>query len=708
VSCFAFAQRNKRVVDSLLNLSVKVVDDTLKARLFNQISYQYLNVGQFAKALEYADKALQLSEKAGFKKGVATALNYTGMANERQGNYKQAEELYLKVMEIWEELNNKIGIGNVYINIGNIYTNKGEYEQALSYYYKSLAIWELIDNKRGEANVYMNMGNIYLAQKKYEFALRDYFKVLKIWEGLNDKKGIADICNNLGNAYRNIGQKDSSLNYQLKALRIREEIGDSHGLSSSYNNVGLAYMERKDFKKSLESHFKSLQISQNIGNKAGIGNSYCNIALVYIEQKKFDEAEISLQKSLDKFKEIGFKEAVKEALSCFAQLYETKGDFKKAFEYGKLYSEMKDSLLNEQMSRQITEMDVKYDSEKKDKELIKKDAEIVRQQSEADKKNLQRNAFIIGFLLVLTVAFFVLRSYNRKKAANIQLEGKNQQIEKQKKLVEEKNAKITDSITYAKRIQHATLPSEGLIKAAFPDSFVLFLPKDIVSGDFYWYSRLSAGSTPTYKDSSLSESESSDLIVVADCTGHGVPGAFMSMIGNTLLNEIVNVKKIHSPSLILNELNKSVINLLHQGNAASETQDDGMDISLLKIDSNTQELEFAAANHYSYLLVNNKAEQLNGDIYSIGGMFGSSHIRFESRKIKMEKGSSIYLFTDGFMDQFGGEKNSKYSASRFEAFLLSICNRRMEEQKVALQDEFEKWKGQNKQLDDILIIGLQF
>jgi serine phosphatase RsbU (regulator of sigma subunit) len=197
------------------------------------------------------------------------------------------------------------------------------------------------------------------------------------------------------------------------------------------------------------------------------------------------------------------------------------------------------------------------------------------------------------------------------------------------------------------------------------------------------------------------------LIAIADCTGHGVPGAFMSMIGNTLLNEIVNVKNISEPHQILNYLNKGVINNLHQNNSETNTQDDGMDITILAFDKTNNEITFAGANHFAYLFHNNELRTLMGDVFSIGGMFGKEDITFSSQKIKTEKGDTLYLFTDGFMDQFGGEKNSKFLSGRFAQLLQNIQHLDMLQQKEKLIAAFDDWKGNNKQLDDICVVGLK-
>ena len=272
-----------------------------------------------------------------------------------------------------------------------------------------------------------------------------------------------------------------------------------------------------------------------------------------------------------------------------------------------------------------------------------------------------------------------------------ELEEKNKIVEEQKEIVLEKNLKITDSINYAKRIQHAILPSEELIRSYLPDSFIFYNPKDIVSGDFYWFA----------------SNNNKLVIAIADCTGHGVPGAFMSMIGNTLLNEIVNVKNISKPNHILDHLNKGVVSLLHQASSEAVEQDDGMDISILAIDKTNNEIEYAGANHIAYLFNLNRHETLQGDVFSIGGMFGKADINFSSQKVKIEKGATIYLFTDGFMDQFGGEKNTKFLSSNFLQLIQGVQLYDMAEQKRIISEAFNYWKGNIVQTDDVLLMGIR-
>lgn len=255
------------------------------------------------------------------------------------------------------------------------------------------------------------------------------------------------------------------------------------------------------------------------------------------------------------------------------------------------------------------------------------------------------------------------------------------------------NVLITDSISYAKRIQEAMLPTDDLFKNHLPQSFIYFRPKDIVSGDFYWFY----------------EHNKRVYVAVADCTGHGVPGAFMSMIGNTLLNEIIIEKEEYIPNEILQKLNTGVIKALNQNlESSSKSQDDGMDISMMCIDYNTNKIELACANHSVFIINNDKVEVVQGDVYSIGGMFiNEVNRKFTNHTFDLSKGMQVYMFSDGFQDQFGGPKNKKFLASQFKQFLFDNKNLEMDQHVELLNTTFERWKGRNKQLDDVLVIGIK-
>ena len=305
-------------------------------------------------------------------------------------------------------------------------------------------------------------------------------------------------------------------------------------------------------------------------------------------------------------------------------------------------------------------------------------------------------------MLTASVALFTILLINTRTnltkkeiIARLALAESNKQLEEKNEIIEEKNKDIRDSINYAQRIQHAILPPLEKIDKVLADYFILFKPKDIVSGDFYWH----ASTHTTPKDGTPSES----IIVMAavDCTGHGVPGALMSIIGSTILNQSITSSDVNTPADALSFLNKQLAKNLN-------SIKDGMDMALCAINLQKMELQFAGANNPLYILRNKQFIEVKPDKLAIG----ADHENFESKMftnhvIKLEKKDCIYLFTDGYADQFGGPKGKKFKYKKFQDLLIEIQDDKMEEQKHILNDRHEQWKGKLEQVDDILVIGIR-
>ena len=278
-----------------------------------------------------------------------------------------------------------------------------------------------------------------------------------------------------------------------------------------------------------------------------------------------------------------------------------------------------------------------------------------------------------------------------------------EQIKKQSDIIEEKNKDLIDSITYAKNIQHAILPSMSSMNKSFPEMFVLYKPKDIVSGDFYWYTSVKS----SVNNELAATGEGLSVIAVVDCTGHGVPGAFMSLVGYTLLNQTVNTPEVNTPGAVLDYMNRELVRTLNK-NMEEIVINDGMDMSVCAFNPKTKKLNYAGANHVMYHIHDNQLANYDGDKQAIGLQSQEKLKAFTNHELTIERGDVIYMFTDGFEDQFGGEKSKKYKSSRFREFLQSIHTNKMQEQKNLLEQEFINWKGKNEQLDDVLVIGIRF
>ncbi|MCD4692162.1 MAG: SpoIIE family protein phosphatase, partial [Calditrichales bacterium] len=343
-------------------------------------------------------------------------------------------------------------------------------------------------------------------------------------------------------------------------------------------------------------------------------------------------------------------------------------------------------------------------------EQDKKDALLAER---AKRQLIIRNSFIVGFILVLIIGLVVFRSFIQKRKANrilsyqkAEIEAMNDELHQQneeivsinevlneqKEIIENKNIQITDSINYAQHIQESVFLSEKEINDYFTDSFVLNIPKDIVSGDFFWFHKV----------------DDKNIFAVVDCTGHGVPGAFMSLIGNSLLTETVKENKITEPSEILNVLHNGVIRVLRQDTVNSKTND-GMDMVICTYDEKTKELYFSGARNIMYVLNGGDTEIINGDFFSIGEKpyFDDQEVKFTTQKIEIAEGSRIYLMTDGYMDQFGGPENKKFNQIPFEKMLTEISDLPMKEQKEKMLQAFKDWKGSNRQIDDVMVLGIK-
>lgn len=297
-----------------------------------------------------------------------------------------------------------------------------------------------------------------------------------------------------------------------------------------------------------------------------------------------------------------------------------------------------------------------------------------------------KTVVIFSFIFIFLLAIGILYFYLKLKKTNLALNDKNDAITLQKLLIEDKNKEILDSISYAKRIQSAILPSKELIEDSFADSFIIYIPKDIVAGDFYWMEQ---------KDNKI-------LFAAADCTGHGVPGAMVSVICNNGLNKSVREYRLTDPGKILNKTREIV---LKQFEKSEDEVKDGMDIALCSLEGNT--LKYAGANNPLWILRKNDTavEEIKADKQPIGQFDNPKP--YTTHTIELEKGDNIYIFSDGFADQFGGEKGKKFKTLNFKNLLLSIQNHTMKEQEASIKNAFEKWKGDLEQVDDICIIGVK-
>ncbi len=754
ISVSLSAQSN---IDSLEKALLNIKTDTAKTRILLDLSWK-LKSEDGSKALNYANEALKLAQKTNDTKSQATALKNIGIIHLFKGDYDKSEQFHKDALSLFLSITDYKGISGCYNNLGIIHELKGEFGKAVEQYKSSLKINKEINNQQGVASCYINLGNIFQLRGSYQQSIKYYIDALKIVENTGDKEAAADVYNNIGglneklfeldnalknyqksliiyietnnrdkmsNVLHNIGQVLSSqeqypkaLEYYLQALELRKEYGSKKGVAATTLNIGELYLKMKKYKQAFKFINESLNTFKEIDRKTGITDAYSILGKYYTETRKYQNAIIQLEKAVKIAKKIDYKPSLQENYELISEVYAEWKNFPEAYKYRLLYEQIKDSLTNEKNSNNIVELQMQYEFEKelKEHELQSKIDQI--QTTEALKKQkIISWSLIIGLTFILIIVFIVYRAYKRKQKDNLLLRKQKDEINNineelktyQEELISQKehlienqgiieknldkiskqNQKITDSIQYALRIQKALLPDETEFKNTFSEYFLINMPKDIVSGDFYW----------------LKHNENKTYIAVADSTGHGVPGAFMSLIGISFLNEIVKNKEKNTAAEILNQLRSYLIAALSRKENLSKTGD-GIDIALCIIDKSKKEIQYAGAYNPLIIINDNQLIEIKADKMPIGKHHREKN-SFTNHILNYKDKDCFYLFTDGYLDQFGGVQGRKFLLNNFKNLLLKICNLPMPEQKNKLIQNFNIWKENYEQVDDILIIGFR-
>lgn len=698
--------------DKSLKIFEELKDTLWISRNLNNIGEIYVNWGQYENAIIIYERALKVKQiNIKDKKGMAITLNSIGLVYLRLSRNEEAVKYFQNALKIFEEIGFTEGIASTYNNLGSIYQNTAvgndtiKLYKALDYFNKALILQKKQPHKEREvADLFNNIGNIYAQQA-------DLYRS----NILKSKDKNATI--NIKRKFRTI--KEKSIEYYSESLKSRELIKDKAGIASSYSNIGLAYSnigeifaDNNALSKAQNYLQQALVIQKEQNNLVEISITYFNIAQNYFYMKQYDKAIPFLEQSQTIARDIKVKKTMLTNYLLFALIYDSLGNYKKALAFERQFSDVKDSITNEASVKAIQEMQTKYQTEKKEQQIKLLDSEKQLQETQIKQQRIIIFAFVGGFIIILIFSIIIYKQYREKKKANVLLAYQNaeimqqkeeisaqrDEIEKRKEVAEKQRDEITeqkheidDSIRYAKRIQHAVLSQTEQVAPFVKEMFTMFKPKDVVSGDFYFVKYI----------------ERSDILIAAaaDCTGHGVPGAFMSMLGVTFLNEICSKPEIQHANEVLNILREYVIKSLHQTGKFGE-QKDGMDISLIALSIKNKTVEFSGANNPLYLIRNNELIEFKGDKMPIG-IHDRADLPFTNKTIPIEEGDCIYLFSDGFADQFGGEKGRKYMYKKFKDFFLSIHQKPMAEQQELLAQESVNWRGSLEQIDDQIIMGIR-
>jgi serine phosphatase RsbU (regulator of sigma subunit)/Tfp pilus assembly protein PilF len=684
----ASAQDRKRV-DSIRQVLRAHTEDTTAVNALNELGMEYEESSDSI-SFYYYNTAVSLAGKIRFRTGEGDATQNMAIAYFNQGKIDSSLVYYKKALAIFKQANSIRGIAVCYSNLGIAYRQLGNWSEALNCLITALKYAEKIDYTRLSGNCKLSIGNIYRQKNNLVLAEKYYTEALTEFNRIGEPVPKAMAFNNLGLVYSDRKEHKKALEFFFRALAMRDSLKLQRSVANSYDNIACEYNAMDDFNMALSYHRKALDIQEQSGDKKGIATTLINTAAVYTKQEKFAAAIDGLLKAMQLARELKHKDMLKEIYLSLSENYAASAQYKISLDYHRRFSDLKDSLLNENESRQIAQMQTEYETGKKDVEIT-----LLNKSREVQAADLKRKSVIIwtamaGMLLLLILAFYIYRGYRIKQKANDIISRQKQEVEKQKAIIEEKQKEITDSIQYAKRIQGALLASDAFLKKNLRDHFILYKPKDIVSGDFYWAAKTQEGKF---------------LLATADCTGHGVPGAFMSLLGVNFLNEIITGRQIVQPDKILDQLRKHIIEALNPEGTETEAMD-GMDGVLCSFDLEKMELRFAAANNPLWLIRDQELLEYAPDKMPVGKYFEDER-QFRLQTLALKKEDIVYTFTDGYADQFGGDKGKKFKYKSLQKLLLSIHHLPLEEQKNQLDQAIERWKGTHEQVDDILIIGVK-
>ncbi len=604
------------------------------------------------------------------------------------------------------------------VSEGNHFDITGKYTKALEAYLEAEEVYRELENMRGVGLTQMGIGNIYSLTNRNEMAAA-YFR--KSWQQLKPVEPLyaSWSLNNLASTYNTMGLYDSALFYFQESLVTKLELDDEYGASYSYTDIGIVYYNQERYTEALDYLIQSKEIKDRhdgVGDESkSINNRY--LGLTYWKLGELTKAREHLEKSVEQSTTSSGVKVMQTAYKALSELQAESGDYQAAYKNHVIYAQMLDSISRREATESLAELQTKFEVKeaKRENELLDAKAKLNAVAIEEQRKENARIKIYVGVAIMIALLFalvgvILLRLNRSRKKANIALNQKNAEIEAQRDeikfqrdVVAEKNTEILDSINYAKRIQAAILPPDKEFKQHLPNSFILYKPKDIVAGDFYWLESLG----------------DQLMFAAADCTGHGVPGAMVSVICNNGLNRSVREHGLTQPSRILDKTREIVVSEFEK---SEEAVQDGMDVALCSLQaipptSGSNKgggwlLQYAGANNPLWVVRVNehtdedpKLIEIKPDKQPIGKYDTSAP--FTNHEIELEKGDTIYLFSDGYADQFGGEKGKKLKSANMKQLLLSIQGEPMHRQQEILDQKFEEWRGELEQLDDVCVIGIR-
>jgi serine phosphatase RsbU (regulator of sigma subunit)/Tfp pilus assembly protein PilF len=679
--CTLSAQKKETsYIDSLKSTLEKEQPDTTLAKTYNLLAEAYRYIDPDLNA-QYARKAIKVSRPIGYLHGLQSGYNLLAQSYENQGLYADAIVYYDSSLAITKLQNSKREEARILLNVSNVYNKTADYSTAAEYVMNSLELQEELNDTFGIAVCRLTLGNIQYGQGDYKSSLRNYISAMELnKKSAQNKIFEASTLANIGAILDEQGKYDSALVFFRQALVDFKLLKADAKAASAYNNVGACLFHLGKFDSAQYYYHVARAMNEKLDHPEGLVSSLLGLGTIHDSLGHRDSAFVYYQAGLRLSMQHNLKEDLLKTYLNLAGEYEKTGQADSALRYLRLYIDLNELLHGEDELRKLEQEDQNYSIRKKQEEQKLLDA-----QAQIDKEAMSNKISLLagGVAVLILLSLLLYSRFRSKQHIATVLGNKNKEITQQKD-------EITDSINYARRIQDSILAPMHAVKQVIPESFIFYLPKDVVSGDFYW----------------VEEEGGQRIFASVDCTGHGVPGALMSVVGFNLLNRAVKEMHLTTPSEILRELDYGVNKLLRQSESEN-TVKDGMDISICSYHPETRMLQYAGAFNPLYIVRNGLLSQVKADKSPIGVNVDGVVDSYTNHEIQMLPGDMVYLFSDGYADQFGGPQGKKLKYNRLRELLVSVSEKPVAEQELILRTEFNNWRGRLEQVDDVLIMGMR-
>lgn len=668
--------------------------DTIKVDCYNELCWPIYSYTDIDSAIYFGTKAIELAEKINDIKRLSLAHRRIGIAYINSNNIEKNIFHQQQSYNLAKRINFKKGMANALNNLGVAYNNASNFNIAIDYYLRSLKIRESLFDTANLGSSYFNVGLVYESLNNYSKAKEYYLKALKYGELANNKDAISYAYNGLAAVYCENKLFDSALVFYTKALDINLKIKNTLFIIQSYNHLGFFYEKTKDYKKSNMYSFEAIKLLKEFDAPRDLANTYLRLTNNYFNLNKLDSANYFGKKAYETSYKENDMSNLEPTTYMLANIYAKKNNYTEAYKYlnmNKIYS---DSLKSQDKLKDIMQKQMQFEYEKKsladsiqfaEKEKVT-NALLEADQAKLDQAKTVRYTLIFGILLVLGFLGFVFTRFKISKQQNKIISKQHHEVTEQKQIIEEKQKEIIDSINYAKRLQGAILSSEVVINKHL-NHFIYYKPKDIIAGDFYYF-----------------EDYNNHLFIAAcDCTGHGVPGAMVSVVCSNALTKAIKEFKLTDPALIFDKTRELVI---ENFKGSSQEIKDGMDASMIVFNKKTKQIMWCGANNPLWYIEDGELKEITPNKQPIA--FYDYAKPYTSVEIITKPKTSYYLITDGYADQFGGPKGKKFKYKELKTLILTNVNEVMSKQKNALSSSFDVWKGDLEQVDDVTIFGFNF